>query len=95
MSPENQIYQRLERIEKKLDENTKTTEDGFQKVNGRIKKLETKDAYREGLEKGLQSASDKSDSTLRKLVTYIGIPATIITAAAGAAALVATILGLR
>lgn len=95
MSPENQIYQRLDRIERKLDDNTKATNDGFERINGRVKKLETREAFREGIEKGLETAGTRSDSTLRKIVTYIGIPATIITAAAGAAALVATMMGIR
>jgi hypothetical protein len=94
MAPENQIYQRLDRIERKLDANTDATNEGFERINGRVKKLERTDAFREGLEKGLQSAAERTDSTLRKIVTYIGIPATIITMAAGAAALVATLMGI-
>lgn len=77
-----QIYKRLDRIEDKLDENTKTTTEGFERVNGRIKKLETKEAFREGFEKG---AGMSSDTSWRKLsfklvgiiVAILGIATTL------------------
>lgn len=40
----------LERIEKKMDLNNTMTQDGFNKINGRVKKLELKEAHRQGAE---------------------------------------------
>lgn len=89
MSPENQIYNRLDRIERKLDYNTDKTQDGFAKVNGRIKDLEEYRAYQEGLDKGLQMGSVKTWGFWKKTALIVSITFGIITLATAFATFVA------
>lgn len=42
--------QTIKRLEQKIDDNSKLTSDGFSKLNGRLKKIELKEARREGVE---------------------------------------------
>lgn len=88
---DDQLYRRLERIEKKLDDNTQTTQDGFSKVNGRISSLERKEAYREGLEKGLGNVNQDWKKATFKL---LGIVSAIIGVASTAAFVAAKAIGI-
>lgn len=92
MSPENQIYQQLNRIEDKVDNNTQKTQDGFDKVNGRIKEIERWKAYQEGIDKGTQMGAIKTWGFWKKAGVIVGLAIGIMTLAAAFAKFAATIL---
>lgn len=89
---DSQIYKRLERIENKLDENTRTTQDGFERVNGRVKKLERENAYRQGLDVGLKSSSANTWGFWKKVSLIVGIFVGILTIASMMAVAVSRII---
>lgn len=94
MSPES-LQQEIRDLRSEIRENTKLTKNGFETVNGRIKKLELAEATREGFEKGLVKGSLKIEGFWKRVALGITILTGTSGLAVSAAWLVAKLAGIK
>lgn len=84
MSPEI-LRQELKDLQEDVRDNTKLTREGFDTMNGRVKKLELKQAYQEGAESAtkvtLGDGGDWKKVTFKLIGLLVGIVALSSTAA--------------
>lgn len=93
MSPES-IQQEIRDLRNEIRENTNLTKQGFDTMNGRVKKLELTEATRQGMEQGLKTGSFKIESFWKRVALGIGIFTGILSTASAAAVLVAKLAGI-
>lgn len=93
MSPES-IQQEIRDLRREIGENTKLTKNGFETMNGRVKKLELDKAWRDGNDSGIKSGTLKMDGFWKRIAVGITIAVGILSLASTAAVAVAKLAGI-
>lgn len=86
------VDEKAKDLEGKMDKNTAITQQGFSKMNGRVKKLEIKQAYREGLEKAATVVVAPDGDWKSATFKLIGLIGAIVAFASIAAGVVAKVI---
>lgn len=94
MSDVKEIKDAIKELRDDMKANTAITQQGFERMNGRVKSLELKQAYQEGTEKAAQAAGIIPDNREWKKATFklIGIIGSIVVFASTAAAIVGKVI---
>lgn len=93
MTPET-FQQDLRDLRKEIKENTELTKNGFETMNGRVKKLELDKAWRDGQDNGMKSGTLRIESFWKRIALGITIIVGILTLASTAAVAVAKLSGI-
>lgn len=90
MSDSQDIRAEIAQLRVDMQANTKLTQDGFDKVNGRIKSIEYKQAFQEGASSVNKTTGD--DDWRKATFKLIGLIAAIVALASTAAGIVASVV---